>query len=137
MNGDFKSGSLADGMTLPASRTLFSRCLSQIISQLSAGNHFFQEFQHLSTLDYSEENHSKKEDALRIYKLSVNKAHDDALAYSMVLFDTSFGSSFNDILSITSGLRFKSIGYCCDALPVDAINKLQTLLNQSQLLGAA
>ncbi len=131
-----KSGTLAGGINEFASRTLFTRCLVQILSQISAGNHFLREFQHLSTLEYSEENHSRKEQALRIYKRSVNKAHEDALAYSMVLFDT-LGDSFDDVLSITSDLRFKSTGFCRESLPMDAINKLQTLIYRSSLNGAA
>jgi len=132
-----KSCSLADGMTSLASRILITRCLASIISQLRASIHFFLEFQRLSILEYSEENHLEKDQALRIYKMSVNKAHEDALAYSMVLFDASFGGIFEDILSITSGLRTESIGYFRDALPLDAVDKLQVLLNQSLLIGAA
>jgi hypothetical protein len=137
MNVVIKSVPLVCGINEFASRTLFSRCIVSILSQISAGNHFLLEFHRLSTLEYSEENHSEKEQALRIYKMSVNRAHEDALAYSMVLFDTSFGDSFTDILRITSELRFKSTGYCPDSLPLDAINKLQALLNQSLLIGAA
>lgn len=129
------SATLADGMTLCASRTLYSRCLAQILSQLTSSNHFLLEFRRLSALEWTEENHSEKEQAIRVYKMGVNRAHDDALAYSMVLFDTAFGDIFGDILSITSELRHNSIGCCRDSLPMDAINKLQSLLNQS-LLGA-